>query len=57
MYKRQIFGCPAEENGAGKTYLAGAGVFDQIDVALTWHPGNMNTVMVGSCLLYTSCIK
>lgn len=45
-----IFGCPAEENGAGKTYLAGAGVFDQIDVALTWHPSTMNTVMVGSML-------
>lgn len=45
-----IFGCPAEENGAGKTYLAGSGIFNQIDIALTWHPSTMNTVMMGSML-------
>ncbi|MBK5123790.1 amidohydrolase [Burkholderia sp. R-69980] len=35
----RYFGCPAEEGGAGKTYMAREGVFDEIDFALTWHPG------------------
>ena len=35
----RYFGCPAEEGGAGKTYMAREGVFDDIDFALTWHPG------------------
>ena len=43
-----LVGCPAEEGGSGKAYLARAGVFDQLDVALTWHPGGGNAVMTGS---------
>ncbi|WP_220377367.1 amidohydrolase [Paraburkholderia sp. BL27I4N3] len=35
----RYYGCPAEEGGAGKTYMARAGVFDDVDFALTWHPG------------------
>lgn len=35
----RYFGCPAEEGGSGKTYMAREGVFDEIDFALTWHPG------------------
>ena len=38
----KVFGCPAEEGGSGKTYMARAGVFDGIDIALTWHPSTMN---------------
>ena len=41
----RYYGCPAEEVLAGKTYMAKAGVFDDLDCALTWHPGNSNTVM------------
>lgn len=33
-----VFGCPAEEVGSGKAYLAGRGVYDEADVVLTWHP-------------------
>lgn len=43
-----LVGCPAEEGGSGKAYLARAGVFDGLDVALTWHPGGGNAVMTGS---------
>lgn len=43
-----LVGCPAEEGGSGKTYLARAGVFDHLDAALTWHPGGGNVVMTGS---------
>ncbi|UOQ94649.1 amidohydrolase [Halobacillus shinanisalinarum] len=41
----RYYGCPAEEVLAGKTHMAKAGVFDDLDCALTWHPGNSNTVM------------
>ena len=38
------FGCPAEESGCGKTFMAREGVFDDVDIALTWHPGSTNSV-------------
>lgn len=34
----KIFGCPAEESGSGKAFMARAGVFDGLDAILTWHP-------------------
>ena len=43
-----FFGCPAEEGGGGKTFMARSGVFDQLDAALTWHPANAYFVMTGS---------
>lgn len=43
-----LIGCPAEEGGSGKAYLARAGVFDQLDAALTWHPAGGNAVLTGS---------
>ncbi len=43
-----VFGCPAEEGGSGKTYMARAGLFDELDCALTWHPSSINTVISGS---------
>ncbi len=33
------YGCPAEENGSGKTFMARQGVFDELDCAFYWHPG------------------
>ncbi len=44
------FGCPAEESGCGKTFMAREGVFDDVDIALTWHPGGNNAVMGVSTL-------
>lgn len=44
------FGCPAEEGGSGKAFMARDGVFDGLDVALTWHPGDVNEVATGSSL-------
>ncbi len=32
------YGCPAEEDGSGKTFMARAGIFDELDAALCWHP-------------------
>ena len=34
----KYFGCPAEESGSGKAFMARAGLFDGLDAALTWHP-------------------
>lgn len=34
----RFYGCPAEEGGSGKTFMAKAGAFDGLDAALTWHP-------------------
>lgn len=38
----KYFGCPGEEGGSGKSFMAQAGVFNGVDIALTWHPGNFN---------------
>lgn len=36
----RYFGCPAEEGGGGKVFMAKEGVFDGVDAALTWHPAS-----------------
>lgn len=35
----RYYGCPAEELLSGKTYMARAGVFNDLDIVYTWHPG------------------
>src|SRR5262245_54912698 len=37
-----FYGCPAEEGGGGKIYMARAGAFNDCDVVLHWHPGTEN---------------
>lgn len=34
----KFFGCPAEESGSGKAFMARGGAFDGLDAVLTWHP-------------------
>ena len=36
----KVFGCPAEESGYGKAFMARAGVFAGVDAVLAWHPGD-----------------
>ncbi len=36
------YGCPAEENGSGKAFMARDGAFDKLDLAITWHPMDIN---------------
>ena len=38
----RFYGCPGEEGGAGKLFMARAGAFADCDVALTWHPDDAN---------------
>jgi aminobenzoyl-glutamate utilization protein B len=35
----RYYGCPAEEGGAAKGFMARAGLFDDVDIAISWHPG------------------
>lgn len=37
----RYYGCPAEEGGAAKAFMVRAGCFDDVDVAITWHPAAM----------------
>ena len=46
----RYYGCPAEETGAGKVFMARDGAFNDLDAALTWHPWASNTVAVSSSL-------
>ena len=39
-----VYGCPEEETGTGKTRMAAAGCFEDIDVAVAWHPDKVNIV-------------
>lgn len=52
----RYYGCPAEEGGGGKAFMARAGLFDDVDVALTWHPWDENQVyharMLATCQVY-----
>jgi aminobenzoyl-glutamate utilization protein B len=38
----RFYGCPAEEGGAAKVFMVRAGLFDDCDAALHWHPGSRN---------------
>lgn len=40
----RYYGCPAEEGGSGKGFMIKAGLFDDVDIALTWHPSDLNGV-------------
>ena len=39
-----VYGCPAEEIMSGKIVMNDQGVFDDLDVAITWHPFDRNRV-------------
>jgi aminobenzoyl-glutamate utilization protein B len=44
----RLFGTPAEEGGSGKVYLTRAGLFDDVDVVLHWHPSDRNSAAAAS---------
>lgn len=46
----RLYGTPAEEGGSGKVYLARAGLFDDVDVVLHWHPAAENSAAQGTSL-------
>ena len=38
----RVYGTPAEEGGSGKVYMTRAGLFDDVDIVLHWHPNDRN---------------
>ena len=46
----RFYGCPAEEGGSGKVYMVRAGLFNDVDIALHWHPGAKNAASAGAAL-------
>ena len=38
----RFYGTPAEEGGSGKVYMVRAGLFDDVDAVLHWHPSHVN---------------
>lgn len=49
-----LYGCPGEEGGAAKAFMARDGLWRTLDAALTWHPEDANEVVTGSS---NSCIQ
>jgi aminobenzoyl-glutamate utilization protein B len=50
----RFYGCPAEETLVGKTFMAKAGVFDDLDAAIAWHPGDITSPSFSSSLAMNS---
>lgn len=40
----RLYGTPAEETVVGKVYMAREGLFDDLDAAIVWHPGQETKV-------------
>ena len=49
-----LFGCPGEEGGAAKAFMAREELWRSLDAALTWHPDDVNEVVTGST---NACIQ
>lgn len=49
----RYYGCPAEEGGAAKTFMVRAGAFDDVDIAISWHPSAFSGVMQAASLANT----
>lgn len=46
----RVYGTPAEEGGSGKVYMVRAGLFDDVDAVLSWHPGSVNRASIAASL-------
>lgn len=43
-----LYGCPGEEGGAAKAFMAREKLWYGLDAALTWHPDDCNEAATGS---------
>ncbi len=48
----KLLGTPAEESGGGKVYMVQAGIFNNIDAVLHWHPADHNQANAETCLAF-----
>jgi len=46
----RFYGTPAEEGGSGKVFMSRAGVFNDCDAVLVWHPSDQNRASMASSL-------
>ncbi|WP_350291332.1 amidohydrolase [uncultured Croceitalea sp.] len=46
----RFYGCPAEEGGGAKVYMSREGLFDDVDIALHWHPSSQNAASAAAAL-------
>lgn len=46
----RFYGTPAEEGGSGKVYLVRAGLFNDVDAVINWHPDANNSAGMGASL-------
>ncbi|MEM9397237.1 MAG: amidohydrolase [Pseudomonadota bacterium] len=46
----RFYGTPAEEGGSGKVYMVRAGLFDDVDFAMHWHPADANSAAARTTL-------
>jgi aminobenzoyl-glutamate utilization protein B len=46
----RYYGCPAEEEGGGKVFMARDGAFNDLDVALNFHPDKINMPTKGEAV-------
>ncbi|MEL6522043.1 MAG: amidohydrolase [Pseudomonadota bacterium] len=49
----RYYGCPAEEGGAAKTFMVREGLFDDVDLAISWHPATFTAVNKANSLANT----
>lgn len=52
----RFYGCPAEEIFNSKGYMINCGVFDDVDICLTWHPDSFNMLNDMSALAVNSVV-
>ncbi len=52
----RYYGCPAEETFNAKGYMIREGLFDDVDIAMTWHPGNFNMLNLKTSLALNSVL-
>ena len=46
----RLYGTPAEEGGSGKVYMARAGLFEDVDIAIHWHADDENSAAARTSL-------
>jgi aminobenzoyl-glutamate utilization protein B len=49
----RYYGCPAEEGGAAKAFMVRDGLFEDVDLAISWHPATFTSVNKANSLANT----
>jgi aminobenzoyl-glutamate utilization protein B len=50
----RFYGCPAEETLVGKVFMVRDGLFDDVDISMTWHPASETALWSSSSLAMNS---